>query len=114
MTYERTGCYIGLYATLGVEKRRDGSVTDRKRRLAIIVVEEKGWKGKRHYQRNLTHELNHAVYTIGVCFQRIILYKKNKRIMAFDVFLLDLLRRECSTFNNIKPVINIIANIYLH
>ncbi len=76
MTDEKTGGYVAVYATLGVEKRRDGSATDRERRLAIIIVETKGWKGKRHYQRNLFHELNHEAYTTGVCFQRIILYKK--------------------------------------
>ncbi len=33
--------------------------------------------------------------------------------MAYDVFLLVLLFRECSTLTNIKRVINIMANTYL-
>ncbi len=34
--------------------------------------------------------------------------------MAFDVFLLALLFRECSTLTNIRLVINIIAKICTH
>ncbi len=43
-TSEEAGGYIGVYATLGVEKRRDGPPSSWEGKLVRIIVEWKGWK----------------------------------------------------------------------